>query len=249
MPFPGVKARRAVVALLAAGMLTASWMWFRDSSFVRVQDVFITGLESGDAAKIRSALRSAALDMSTLHVREDALRASVAAYPSVAGMSVDADFPRRLTIEVVEHKPVALVEMDGRRIPAVASGLLLRGVRAAESGLPRVKVRRSTGSGRLTDPHAVASLRVLAAAPAPLVPRLLRTRSGRRGLVVEMREGPDLIFGTAARAPAKWAAAARVLADQTAAGAVYLDVRVPERVAAGGVAPASAEEPSTSSRE
>ena len=50
-----------------------------------------------------------------------------------------------------------------------------------------------------------------------------------------MRAGPQLFFGTSARPLAKWMATARVLAEPSAAGAVYLDVRVPERVAAGGL--------------
>jgi cell division protein FtsQ len=53
--------------------------------------------------------------------------------------------------------------------------------------------------------------------------------------LVELRRGPELVFGDPTRARAKWAAAARVLAEPSAKGAVYLDIRVPERVAAGGV--------------
>jgi cell division protein FtsQ len=54
---------------------------------------------------------------------------------------------------------------------------------------------------------------------------------------VDRAEGPDLIFGDASDARRKWLAAARVLADPSAAGAIYLDVRIPERVAAGGLGP------------
>jgi len=50
-----------------------------------------------------------------------------------------------------------------------------------------------------------------------------------------MPAGPQLFFGTSQRPVAKWMAAARVLAEPSSAGAVYLDVRVPERVAAGGL--------------
>jgi hypothetical protein len=57
-----------------------------------------------------------------------------------------------------------------------------------------------------------------------------------RGLVVEMNEGPELIFGDATRVRDKWDAAARVLADPAAEGAAYVDVRLPDRPAAGGLA-------------
>jgi cell division protein FtsQ len=56
-------------------------------------------------------------------------------------------------------------------------------------------------------------------------------------MMLALRDGPDLIFGTRDDARRKWLAAARVLADQRAAGATYLDVRVPGRVAAGGLGP------------
>jgi hypothetical protein len=57
-----------------------------------------------------------------------------------------------------------------------------------------------------------------------------------------MRNGPDLIFGDATDLEAKWAAAARVLADASSRGATYVDLRLPERPAAGGL-PAQTLEP------
>ena len=50
-----------------------------------------------------------------------------------------------------------------------------------------------------------------------------------------LSDGPELIFGDASRVRAKWIAAARVLADPDAAGATYIDVRLPDRPAAGGL--------------
>jgi cell division protein FtsQ len=56
-----------------------------------------------------------------------------------------------------------------------------------------------------------------------------------RGLVARLRNGPDLIFGDTRRLRAKWLAVARVLADKGSQGASYIDVRLPERPAAGGL--------------
>jgi len=70
----------------------------------------------------------------------------------------------------------------------------------------------------------------------PLDVRYGELREHHRTL--DMRAGPQLFFGTASRPTAKWTATARVLAEPSSAGAVYLDVRVPERVAAGGLATA-----------
>jgi cell division protein FtsQ len=99
---------------------------------------------------------------------------------------------------------------------------------------------------------ALDAARVAGAAPAGFTARIERVvREPRRGLVVRLREGPELIFGDGSRLGAKWAGAARVLADPDATGADYVDVRLPGRPAAGGlprksvapVAPLGAEAP------
>ena len=240
LPRPPVRLLAALLALLL--VVGGGWLWLRDSSLVRVREVFILGVSSSDEQRIRSALRNAALDMTTLHVREDQLRAAVARFPSVAGLRVQTDFPDELTVEVVEHRPVAAVELDGRRVPVGAGGLVMRGVQADED-LPTVASRPAQAGGRLTDGRALAAVAVLAAAPTVLREKVERTTLSSRGLTLQMRGGPDLVFGSADAVRAKWAAAARVLADPSATGATYLDLRVPERVAAGGLAPVATPDP------
>jgi hypothetical protein len=157
----------------------------------------------------------------------------VAPFASVRDVRVDASFPHKLTIQVVEYGAVAALVVGERRLAVAADGQVLRGVRA-ERGLPSVRVRRAP-NGRVTDRRALAALTVLDAAPVALRRRVTRAWYTGRGLTLVLRGGPDLVFGNAARAEAKWIAAARVLADPSAAGATYLDLRVPERVAAGGL--------------
>lgn len=125
--------------LVAACALAGGWLWVRDSKLVAVRDVFVTGLDSAEGPQIRSALRNAALDMTTLHVREDALRAAVAQYPSIKGFDVKADFPRKLTIVVHERAAVAAIQSGGGTVAASRDGLVLRGMRAR--GLPKLRVR------------------------------------------------------------------------------------------------------------
>jgi cell division protein FtsQ len=93
---------------------------------------------------------------------------------------------------------------------------------------------------------------VAGGAPTVITARLEKVVHERgRGVVVKVKDGPDLVFGDAGRINAKWAAAIRVLADRDAAGADYIDVRIPERPAAGGlpvetvapVAPAGPDQP------
>ena len=230
-----VRPRTLLAAALAVLLVLGGYLWFRDSSFVKVDDVFITGVTTSEAPRVRSALKAAALDQSTLHVREDALRTAVAPYQSVADLRIDADFPHKLTIEVIEHAPIAALQAGASRVPVSAGGLVLRGVRAPAT-LATVRVDRIPAS-RLEEGRALQALTVLGAAPGELRERARRAHFGDKGLTVDLRDGPPVIFGDATSARLKWLAAARVLADPTAAGATYLDVRVPGRVAAGGLGP------------
>jgi cell division protein FtsQ len=233
--------RIAAAALALVVALAGGWLWLRDSDLVEVREITITGLASSEQEQIRQALRAAAGDMTTLHVREEALRTAVRPYPSVARVRVQTDFPNALTIAVSERTPVAALDAGGERVAAAGDGLLLRGIRS--SGLPILNVRFAPAGARVTDRAALAALGVAGAAPVQLRKRVTRLRSGPRGLTLDLRNGPDLVFGSRMEAGRKWAAAARVLSDPSAAGATYLDLRVPERVAAGGLGPVEEEVP------
>ena len=101
------------------------------------------------------------------------------------------------------------------------------------------------------------SLTLLGAAPAPLARAVARVYMGPQGVTAAMHDGLVVYLGDATRAHAKWLSLARVLADQSSAGASYVDVRLPERPAAGfpgaaapetsaaGLQPSSASEPRT----
>jgi cell division protein FtsQ len=226
--------RAAVWVLAVLALLVAGALWLRDSSLVAVEKVSVTGVTGPEAARIAAQLESAARDMTTLHVRQDQLDAVVAPYPVVKRVTAQADFPHTLRITVVENTPVAAVLVDGARTPVAADGRLLRG--AAQRALPVVPLRVTPGGDRVVDRTALHAIAALAAAPAALrdrVQRAVTTRQG--GLTLDLADGPDLRFGGADRLAAKWAAAAAVLADRGSAGATYLDLRYPERPAAGGL--------------
>src|SRR5688500_11534088 len=214
-----------LAAVGALVLLVAAAFWLRDSPLVAVDNVTITGASGPDAPKIEAALRSVARDMTTLHIREEELRQAVETFPTVGDLEVHGDFPDALRIEVIEREPVAVVGEGDERMPVTAGGTVLRGATAPDD-LPTVE-----------DEDADEVLELLGAAPRPLLRRAERAFAGDRGLTVRMADGPVLYFGTDEDLEAKWAAAARVLADPTAEGATYVDVRVPGRTAAGGVAP------------
>jgi len=222
----------ATLVLLAAG----AWAWVRDSSLARVREVEITGSTSSEEPRIRAALDGAARDMTTLHVRRDALEASVARFSSVAGIRVEADFPHTLRVRVLEHQPVAVLVSGDREIAASGDGLLLRGV-LADGDLPVIRMDAAPVGDRVANANTRTALALAAAAPDVLRRRIDRVWTGPRGMMLALVDGPEVIFGDAVDARRKWLSASRVLADPSSAGATYLDVRIPERVAAGGLGP------------
>jgi cell division protein FtsQ len=228
--------RRLLVALVAALVLLATYLlWFRDSSLVKVEQVSVTGATSADAGRMRAALTSVARDMTTLHVDRERLERAVAGYPVVQGLEVSTDFPHGMTIRVVEHRPAAWALTGGARVAVAADGTVLRGL-PIDGPLPTIRARAELDGDRLANPVALSAARVAGAAPDALRRRVEDvSRTSDKGLVAQLREGPEIVFGGATRLRAKWAAAARVLADPDAAGASYVDVRLPDRPAAGGL--------------
>ncbi len=240
-PSPPVLAGILVVLLAATG----GWMWLRDSSLVAVRKVEVTGLTGPQAGRIRAALEGAARNMTTLHVSLGALRDAASPFPIVKDLRVSARPPHALRILVEERDPVAAVLVDGRPVAVASDGSLLRdsGNATRLALLPPLDV--PPAGDRVTAALARRELGLLAGAPPVLRGQIARvTLSRAHGLVALVRGGPALYFGGPSRLVAKWAAVAAVLADRTSAGARYLDVRVPERPAAGGVPALSATSPS-----
>jgi cell division protein FtsQ len=233
LPRPPVRTVAAFGGVLA--LLIVGWLWVRDSSLVAVRQVRVTGASGPDAGRVIAALQEAGRAMTTLHVRDDELRTAVEPFASVASVHADAAFPHTLRIEVREKAPVGVVVADGDQVAVGRDGRILRGV--PTDGLPQIAARTAPGGTRVTDRDARRGLAVLAAAPAPLRARVRRTSIGPQGLSVALRNGPSLVFGGSERLRAKWVAAAVVLANPTSAGASYIDIRMPERPAAGGVEP------------
>jgi cell division protein FtsQ len=237
--------RRALVAVAGVALaLVVGFFLLRDSSLVGVDDVTVTGTSGPDAAKVRSALTAAAREMTTLHVRMDDLESAVDEYPIVGDLEVRRDLPNKLTVQVVQRRPVAIASVGGRNVPVTGDGDLLHGA-TPPPGLPTLALDR-TPSRRIDDPQGRKLVAVAAAAPEALLRRTRRVFLSERGVSLELQDGPELYFGSEAEAKAKWVAAARVLADPGAEGAQYVDVREPSRPAAGGlVSLASTEDSAT----
>jgi cell division protein FtsQ len=239
MPLPALSLPRRPPARVAAAcacvlaLLGGGWLWLRDSGLVAVDQVSVTGLSGNEAPRVRAALEGAARDMTTLHVRPDQLETAVEPYPSIMAVDAHPDFPHGLRIVVHEHVAVAALAAGSDRVPVAADGTLLRG--SSTDGLPVVAVAAPPAGDTLGDKRTLRAVALLAAAPPDLRAKVSRVYAGPRGLTAPLDDGPVLYFGGADRLRAKWTAAARVLGDRSSAGATYVDLRLPERPAAGGL--------------
>jgi cell division protein FtsQ len=243
VPRPHLSRRAAAGTLLAVALLVPGWFWLRDSPLVSVDHVHITGVSGSQAAEVRQAITDAARQQSTLDLDPGKITQAVATFPIVAGVSVRAHPLHTIDVIVREHVPVGALSTGDRRIAVAGDGTILEG--AVTHGLPLVPVSAPPGGRQLTEARAVRMVALLAAAPRPLRDRVSSVALNGHGLVAHLSNGPDLYFGPASRLAAKWAAAGAVLADYSSRGATYLDLRVPERPAAGGLQPTLTSPPTT----
>ncbi len=238
------KRKRLRIALLATlialPLLGGGWLWLRHSSLVAVQHVRVSGVHGSEAQAIEAALTGAAKRMSTLDVSTSKLRAAVASYPVVGDVRVRTSFPHGLRIEVIEQSPVATLTAGGVKTAVAADGVVL-GEAHASSSLPTLSSQvQLTPGEHVREAALLGALTVLGAAPKALAKFAERAYSGSKGLTLLMHGGLRVYFGDASRPHAKWTSLVRVLADPGSVGASYVDVRVPERPAAGfpaGVTP------------
>jgi cell division protein FtsQ len=229
--------RLVLLALLGAFALAGgTWQLLRHSSLAAVEHVRISGVHGREAKQIEAALSRSARHMSTLDIRRGALLAAVAQFPLVRDLSMSASFPHGLRIRVIERPPVAVLLAGGISTAVAADGVVL-GAALLSGSLPSIHAAgiAPLAGARVLDASTRAQLSVLGAVPRTLLGWVQRVSSGPEGITVTMRDGLSIYFGNAPRAHAKWLAAARVLADPSSAGASYLDVRLPERPAAGGL--------------
>ncbi len=227
------------VAALAAvlAVLGVAYLVVRESSLSAVRRVEVRGVSGMDAGAIESALVAAGQRQSTLGVNVGALRAAVAPYHLVSALHVSASFPHTLRITVDEQLPVATLRAASQTVVVAADGTVLDPSVAAGAA-PTIDVPVLPGA-RVTDPQLLSELTILGAAPPVMLHRVARVYPSPNGLTVSMRNGLVIFFGDAARPHAKWLSAARVIASPLAAGATYVDVRVPDHPAAGGLSVAS----------
>lgn len=220
-----------VLVVLLIGWL--GWTWYRGSSFVKVEHVTVTGLSGPDVPQIRADLTSEALQMTTLDVSIAKLESAVSQYSFVRRLTVTSAGTHGLVIHVGEQVPVATVQVGNQTELVDGDGSLLSS-NTTHGPLPVVPLVSAPNGAVVTASGARAAIAVLAAAPYALLAHLAgATSSSAHGVIVQLRDGPQLYFGQASQLEQKWTAAVAVLQNRNSVGASYIDVTDPERPAAG----------------
>ena len=224
-----------VLAALAVVLGAVYMFWFRHSDFVAVEAVRIEGIDprANDGNELTAALEEAAMTLTTLDVQPEVLERAAAPFPLVEDIRAEAEFPHKLTVQVVMRRPVARIGRGPDARAVDASGVILPTLDLANFDLPRLPLDEVPSHVRLQGGVA-DQVAVLAAAPAPMLELAQETRSTPGGVEVDMPGGIELRFGPPQKAAQKWRAAAAILADPGLDEVGYVDLTSPARSAAGG---------------
>jgi cell division protein FtsQ len=226
--------RRALAAAIVLLALYGGYMlWFRDLSWFAIHGVTIKGATTNER-EIKAAVERASGDMTTLHIKDGELRDAVARFPTVASVAASTSFPHGLQVTITERLPVAFVRVHGQETAVSGDGYLLTGADFDSKALPRIE--GAAANGVRLDQDAGAQAAILGATPGPLKNRITSSawNEDEGGVVVDLKNGPQVRFGDGSRAADKWKAAVAVLSSDERGTPSYLDVSVPDRPVAGG---------------
>jgi cell division protein FtsQ len=212
--------RRVVVAvLLLVVLVTAGWLVFF-SPVLAVSGVQVTGTRVLSPAVVRRAA-SVPLGTPVATVGLDAITARVERLPAVKSVDVSRSWPDRVRIDVVERRPVAVVE-GGRGTPLRGvdrEGVLFRRFPSRPRTLPIVRMGAKTGTDALAEAATVAG-----SLPAGLARKVRYVQVQTVDTIsLELRSGRTVRWGSADDSADK----ARVLDRLLGVKASFFDVSVP----------------------
>lgn len=236
----------ALAALLIALLAAASWLLVRNSSLVEVREVRVIGLSGYYDKDAKAAVINEAEQMTTMNFDDARIAAAAGQFVNVAGVEVQTDFPHAATIRVKVRRPVLVAKIGPRTVTLSQTGEVMQPATAV-AGLPKIETSGVLTGDAVKSGRAFEAVQVLGAAPDILLRKVDAVKWGKLGIVIELENGPALYFGDATHAARKWADAATVLASSKSRGAAYLDLRVPGRVALGGLGGAALPQSATQS--
>src|SRR3954449_4424157 len=103
-------------ALAALILLAGGFLVVRDSPLVRVERVSVSGATGPEGPQVRAALEQTAREMTTLHVRRDALMSAIARYPTVRHLEIKRVRFHALRIPVMRRPAVAVLTAGAQRL-------------------------------------------------------------------------------------------------------------------------------------
>jgi cell division protein FtsQ len=247
----GRRRRLAVLLGVAALAALALLWWLAQGPLLAVSGVKVRGYDRDDRAALVAAIDEAASGGTMVSPATDEIRAAAAAFPWVASVSVQRDWPRRVTVDVTPARAVAVAAgPDGRAALVSPAGRVLGPV-PEQAGLGWLRLPAAPpAAGYALGEGDRAGLAFLAAAPPAAARRVRQLGVDATGaLSGRIDGGPVLRLGRPDDLAAKARALALVLGQVPAAdleAATYIDLRVPVRPAIGGLpSQVPAEEPET----
>lgn len=217
-----MKARRAFLVLLTAGVVgTAAWLVFF-SPVLGVRSVEVVGNLTVDTASIQ--LQAAVPDLKPLAtVNLTDVEARVLGLRKIATAKAVRAWPGTLRIEVVEREPVAVVPVSGKSALMDKDGVVTELKDIAPPRLPVLRLDRP-GPG---DPATLAALKVIGELPEDLARRVDEVRAtSAEGISLKLNDGRTVVWGGTDRGADK----ARILAGLLKRKATVYDVSSPDVV-------------------
>jgi cell division protein FtsQ len=154
------------------------------------------------------------------------------ALPYVRDARLTREWPDTVRITVHERAPAAWVDGPGGKTLVDRSGRVLETVPAAPPGIPQLLGAKVVPPpGGIVD--AVGAARVAGALTGPAVAGTTSVEVTDHGIVLHLRNGPEVRMGQATRVGVKIRAALAVLDAMQATLPTYVDVSVPTNPVAG----------------
>jgi hypothetical protein len=141
---------------------------------------------------------------------------------------------KTVTPHLVSSQPVAAIGSGEGAVAVAEDGTILTWFPPGEDvHLPVLPIESAPKAPRVQGP-VLEQVRVLAAAPAALLPYVEGSYFGESGVDVNLTSGIELRFGSSVGAARKWRAAAAVLASPETTSLDYVDLHAPRHPAVGG---------------
>jgi cell division protein FtsQ len=225
--------RSLAVGFMLIALAGGAYLVARETSLFGVQRIDVEGASPALAARIRAALEPLE-GTSLVSFGRGAADRRLAGFPEIASVAYDRDFPHTLHVRVTVEQPVAVLRRATDAWLVSASGRVL-GILAPGSypPLPRIWLAAETEvtvGASVETGNAVTVATALRAAHFPA--HVLAVRDDGDGQVVlQLSGGREVRLGDTSNLNVKLAVAAAVLPHAT--DALYVDVSVPTRAAAG----------------